>query len=500
MYRSATEKEEDFIITDLETGKKYRITDDGDKIEVVDGDQIPVDEFLLLFQHAYLPPTDESHDINSRPDSASGSTGSLQRKSVSKWTGSHGELTPELTCPVNTSKKTEKCLSDLRLVQEIKIHKGVIWVMQFCPNSKLLATGGQDTNIYIWKVLENRGVEESDNRVDLPVFDSEPMKVFKGHSSDILDISWAPGSEFVLSASMDKSVRLWHVDHEHCLREFPHVNYVTSIRFHPIDSSRFISGSGDGVLRLWNITEYKVVASASVKSEEDIFTALCFSKDGQTIVAGCITGRCRIYELNENRLEKRAEVDVKNRAGKHRKGTKVTGIVQVDPKDNTFLVSTHDSRIRLLQATTPPRHICKFKGHTNDSGRPIVASVFNSGEYVISGSDDGRVHVWDGAKKPYRRLDREKISEMESFQAHQGFCACAVFCPMTCCRPVEKLDIGSRTGSNYPALMKMIGMSSTTESHDSAPREFRLWGQVIVTGGSRGEIRVWENFGLPISQ
>lgn len=103
------------------------------------------------------------------------------------------------------------------------------------------------------------------------------------------------------------------------------------------------------MLRLWNIAEYKVVASASVKSEEDIFTALCFSNDGQTIVAGCITGRCRIYELNGNRLEKRAEVDVKNRAGKHRKGTKVTGIVQVDSKDNTFLISTHDSRIRLLQ-------------------------------------------------------------------------------------------------------------------------------------------------------
>lgn len=81
-----------------------------------------------------------------------------------------------------------------------------------------------------------------DNKVDLPVFEAEPIKVFKGHTSDILDISWAPGSEFVLSASMDKSVRLWHVEHENCLREFPHVNFVTSIRFHPTDSGRFISG------------------------------------------------------------------------------------------------------------------------------------------------------------------------------------------------------------------------------------------------------------------
>ena len=144
-------------------------------------------------------------------------------------------------------------------------------------------------------------------KVDIPVFDPVPLQVFRGHKSDILDICWSHKSEFVLSAALDKSVRLWHVRHENCLREFPHVNYVTSIRFHPLDAGRFISGrqrgslfaciqksvilgSGDGVLRLWNIAEYKVVASASIASEKDIFTALCFSADGRTIVAGCFDG------------------------------------------------------------------------------------------------------------------------------------------------------------------------------------------------------------------
>ena len=64
-------------------------------------------------------------------------------------------------------------------------------------------------------------------------------------------------------------------------------------------------------------------------------------------------GRCRIYNLNGNRLEKRAEIDVKNRTGRHRKGTKVTGIVRANVGDHTFIVSTHDSRIRLLQVLSP---------------------------------------------------------------------------------------------------------------------------------------------------
>ena len=225
-------------------------------------------------------------------------------------------------------------------------------------------------------------------------------------------------------------------------------------------------------------------------------------------------GRCRIYNLNGNRLEKRAEIDVKNRTGRHRKGTKVTGIVRANVGDHTFIVSTHDSRIRLLQvlspfdpslyhlalfqATTPPRHLCKFKGHANDSGRPIVASPTVDGSHLISGSDDGRVYVWTGAAHPFKKQEREKVSEWECFQAHHGFCPCAAFCPDSCRRPSEKLDVGSPSRSNDHALMKMIGLATPTA--ETLPPEFRLWGQIFVTGGSRGEIRVWENFGVPTRQ
>lgn len=71
---------------------------------------------------------------------------------------------------------------------------------------------------------------------------STAKKRWVTNKSDILDISWASGSEFLLSASLDKVVRLWHVDRDECLREFQHNNYVTSIQFHPLDSEKFISG------------------------------------------------------------------------------------------------------------------------------------------------------------------------------------------------------------------------------------------------------------------
>lgn len=48
---------------------------------------------------------------------------------------------------------------------------------------------------------------------------------------------------FLLSASLDKNVRLWHLSQPGCLRVFWHTDFVTSVQFHPLDAQRFVSGT-----------------------------------------------------------------------------------------------------------------------------------------------------------------------------------------------------------------------------------------------------------------
>jgi len=160
--------------------------------------------------------------------------------------------------------------SNFTPISEMKDIEGPIWALSFSKNGKYLASGGQDMIIRVWILYSEiqdylSSPEMSDTKQNImkkkkisPVFRSYPYRYYRGHTSDILDLSWSK-TDFLISSSMDKTVRLWHVMHNDCLRIFQHEDFVTSIRFHPKDDRYFLSGSLDSKIRLWSIQEEKVV-------------------------------------------------------------------------------------------------------------------------------------------------------------------------------------------------------------------------------------------------
>lgn len=73
----------------------------------------------------------------------------------------------------------------------------------------------------------------------------EPFCELVGHQAPVLDVAWSK-SLFLLSSSMDKTVRLWHLSRSECLCFFRHVDFVSAIAFHPRDDRYFVSASLDG--------------------------------------------------------------------------------------------------------------------------------------------------------------------------------------------------------------------------------------------------------------
>ena len=279
-----------------------------------------------------------------------------------------------------------------------------IWVADFSLSGQYLAVAGKDRSIKVFKVIateEERGEQEKyESQLSLatksplaPVFLSQPYRVFKGHSAEILALSWSK-NDFLLSGSADKTVRLWHPSQPTCIRVFQHDRTVTSVAFHPTDDRYFLSGSFDATLGLWSITEMSIVHSAPMA---DIITAVAFSPDGKVAICGTFNGICIL--LSTKGLIERSQMCIKSSDSKDGVCFKITGlqaITSCDSIDKTgqakLMITTNDSLVRIY-------HLADYglqytlEGIRNQSSQ-IHARFNDSGEYVICGGEDDEVHIW----------------------------------------------------------------------------------------------------------
>ncbi|CAL4994369.1 unnamed protein product [Urochloa decumbens] len=369
-----------------------------------------------------------------------------------------------------------------------------------------------------------------------------PACAFEGHQDDVLDLSWSK-SQKLLSSSMDKTVRLWDMDTKTCLKMFPHNDYVTCVQFNPADDGYFISGSLDCKVRIWSVPDRQVVDWSDVS---DMVTAACYTPDGQAAIIGSHKGSCRFYKTTDCKLNQEAQIDMSISKKRKSQAKKITGFQFAPGNPSEILVTSADSQIRVFNGITV---LQKFKGFKNTSSQ-ISASYTADGRYVVCASEDSNVYVWrrvpnsgggagggggsGGAgggvgigvraktwltSRSYEYFFCRDVSVAvpwpgsPSFQpAPSSRSATAGGRSGTDRKPGGAGD-GEDAGGGVPRLHKSGPMGypgvqpplqqelsrrqSSARWHGGAEGG-NAWGLVVVTASRGGEIRVYQNFGLPI--
>lgn len=177
-----------------------------------------------------------------------------------------------------------------------------LYCMKFSPDGNFLAVAGEEGIIRIWKlVVDDVLAAMSEDHSYKPIktsgiFIPSPVFELHGHEAVILDLSWSRNG-FLLSASMDRTVRLWHCSRNDCLGVFRHPDFVTSVAFHPKDDRLFMSGSLDCRVRLWSIVEKGVKAWNELPANNFV-TAVAFTNSGRYALAGTTTGVCLLFDCD----------------------------------------------------------------------------------------------------------------------------------------------------------------------------------------------------------
>ncbi|XP_075797280.1 WD repeat-containing protein 44 isoform X2 [Pelodiscus sinensis] len=407
----------------------------------------------------------------------------------------------------------------VKVVQDLSgEHMGAVWTMKFSHCGRLLASAGQDNVVRIW-VLKNAfdyfnnmrlkyntegrvspspsqeslnssksdtdggvcsAADEDPDDKNAP-FRQRPFCKYKGHTADLLDLSWSK-NYFLLSSSMDKTVRLWHISRRECLCCFQHIDFVTAIAFHPRDDRYFLSGSLDGKLRLWNIPDKKVALWNEVDGQTKLITAANFCQNGKYAVIGTYDGRCIFYDTEH--LKYHTQIHVRSTRGRNRVGRKITGIEPL-PGENKILVTSNDSRIRLYDLRDLSLSM-KYKGYVNSSSQ-IKASFSHDFTYIVSGSEDKYVYIWstyhDLSKFTSVRRDRNDF--WEGIKAHNAVVTSAIFAPnpslMVSLETSEKQE--SESKGDDPEAADTIPSGALKTDHT----------EVLLSADFTGAIKVFSN-------
>ncbi|KAF3694770.1 Chromatin assembly factor 1 subunit B [Channa argus] len=198
-------------------------------------------------------------------------------------------------------------------------HTKAVNVVRFSPNGEILASGGDDAVILLWKLNDSKEPEQA------PVFQEDEdaqlnkeswsvLKTLRGHIEDVYDICWTRDGNFMVSGSVDNTAIMWDINkgQKLCILN-DHKSYVQGVTWDPLGQyvatlscdrvmrvysthtkkkAFCISKMSSGPLAEGEVKQYRMFHDDSMRS---FFRRLSFTPDGSFLLvpAGCV-------EIGEN--------------------------------------------------------------------------------------------------------------------------------------------------------------------------------------------------------
>ena len=208
------------------------------------------------------------------------------------------------------------------------------------------------------------------------------VQVLEGHTDFVNSASFSPDGKRIVSASQDKTVRIWDAQTGKLLQTLEgHTGWVYSASFSP-DGKRIDSASMDNTIRIWDAQTGELMQA--LKGHTDSILSASFSPDGRLIVSASLDKTIRIWNVQTGRLLQTIE-------GHTDSVTDSVSSASFSPDGKRIVSALRDETVRIWDAQTG-KLLQTLEGHT---GWVRSASFSPDGKRIVSASDDKTIRIWN---------------------------------------------------------------------------------------------------------
>uniref|UniRef100_A0A1A9WBB6 Uncharacterized protein n=1 Tax=Glossina brevipalpis TaxID=37001 RepID=A0A1A9WBB6_9MUSC len=251
-------------------------------------------------------------------------------------------------------KETSRCLS-------YTAQLGRVYGLSWSPKSNLLASCSHNRKVKIWEPKSHGGITEE----------------FLAHSKPVRSVDFHPAGTMIITASDDKSLKLWRVPQRKFLTSFNcHTNWVRSAKFSP--NGKFVASCGDDkALRIFDINTGSCICCFT--EELGMGRQLAWHPNGKVVAVALSCNRVKLFDLSSQELIQLYKVH-----------DWPVNDLAFHPNGNFMLTGSNDETMKILDLLEG-RPIYTLTGHIGG----VTAVAFNhDGSRFASAGSDKQLLVW----------------------------------------------------------------------------------------------------------
>ena len=326
-------------------------------------------------------------------------------------------------------------------------HQDAVYDAVFSPDGTRILTASWDKTAKLWDAASGKLIASF------------------VHQAAVNDAAFSPDGRRILTASADKTAKLWDADSGELIVSFTHQSTINAAAFSP-DSARIVTASADHSAKLWDAASGKLIASFT---HQDEVSDAEFSPDGARILTASGDKTVALWDATSGKLI----MSFAHQAGVYR-GTFSTDGLHILTVSRDNAAKLWDAASGKLIASLPHEGSILWGVFSPDGTRALTASV------------DKSAKLWDVASGKL----------IASFN-HQDVVRRAAFSPDGARVLTASWD---KTARLWDAISgELIASFTHQESVESAT--FSPDGTRILTAGWDKTARLWEvaSSGLVIS-